>query len=79
MFTYRLYLILNIGDRVMERQTSVILENDDVSECCGMPVGLDDSFGSAKVPYVRDARKVSRNDFCPCGSFVKFKRCCIGK
>ena len=28
----------------------------------------------------REARpKVGRNDLCPCGSGIKFKRCCLGK
>lgn len=33
----------------------------------------------AEQPYVRETAKVGRNDACPCGSGLKFKRCCIGK
>ncbi len=29
----------------------------------------------AAQPYVRDGRKVGRNEFCPCGSGKKFKQC----
>ncbi|MCA9334080.1 SEC-C domain-containing protein [Candidatus Saccharibacteria bacterium] len=27
------------------------------------------------VPFVRDGRKVGRNESCPCGSGKKFKQC----
>ena len=30
-------------------------------------------------PYVRDGKKIGRNDKCPCGSGSKYKKCCIGK
>ena len=30
---------------------------------------------SASVPFVRDGRKVGRNEPCPCGSGKKFKQC----
>ena len=30
---------------------------------------------AAAVPFVRDGRKVGRNEPCPCGSGKKFKRC----
>jgi len=29
--------------------------------------------------FVREGKKVGRNDPCPCGSGKKFKQCCIGK
>lgn len=31
-----------------------------------------------RSPVVRDAPKVGRNDACPCGSGLKFKKCCGG-
>jgi len=31
------------------------------------------------VPFTRSSRKIGRNDLCPCGSGLKFKRCCIGR
>ena len=34
---------------------------------------------SAQPPYRREAPKVGRNEPCPCGSNLKFKRCCLGK
>ena len=29
-------------------------------------------------PYVRETKKVGRNELCPCGSDKKFKKCCNG-
>ncbi len=34
---------------------------------------------SSKAAYVGPAKKVGRNDPCPCGSGKKFKKCCYGK
>jgi len=34
---------------------------------------------SAQAPIRRDHPKVGRNELCPCGSTLKFKRCCLGK
>lgn len=31
------------------------------------------------TPVQRARGKVGRNDFCPCGSGKKFKKCCFGK
>jgi len=30
-------------------------------------------------PYVRSRPKTGRNEPCPCGSGLKFKKCCLGK
>jgi preprotein translocase subunit SecA len=32
--------------------------------------------GSSPAPTKRNAKKVGRNDPCPCGSGKKFKKCC---
>ena len=34
---------------------------------------------SAQVPYRREQPKVGRNETCPCGSGLKYKRCCLDK
>jgi hypothetical protein len=34
---------------------------------------------SRPTPFVRSTPKVGRNEPCPCGSQLKFKRCCLGK
>ncbi|VFM96158.1 MAG: SEC-C motif-containing protein [Candidatus Kentron sp. G] len=31
------------------------------------------------IPYVRQTKKVGRNDPCPCGSGKKYKKCCLNK
>ena len=31
----------------------------------------------ATAPFVREGKKVGRNDPCPCGSGKKYKRCCL--
>jgi preprotein translocase subunit SecA len=35
----------------------------------------DRADGSTVVPFVRDERKVGRNEVCPCGSGKKYKQC----
>ena len=37
------------------------------------------SAQSAQTPFRRETPKVGRNEACPCGSGLKFKRCCLGK
>lgn len=32
--------------------------------------------GMSDTPYVRDSKKIGRNDPCPCGSGKKYKQCC---
>lgn len=34
---------------------------------------------TTQEPYVRDHRKYGANEKCPCGSGLKFKKCCKGK
>ncbi len=41
----------------------------------GSPQGGAQSAPPAPVPFVRDGRKVGRNEPCPCGSGKKFKQC----
>lgn len=40
--------------------------------------GKSTAIRSDKMP-VAAKRKIGRNESCPCGSGIKFKRCCIGK
>jgi hypothetical protein len=40
--------------------------------------GADDDMGDwAEQPYVREGRKIGRNEPCPCGSGKKYKKCCL--
>lgn len=34
-------------------------------------------FGSMKEPRIKGAKKIGRNDPCPCGSGAKYKACCL--
>lgn len=34
------------------------------------------AFGLKIKPYVRTSPKIQRNDSCPCGSGLKYKKCC---
>lgn len=31
------------------------------------------------TPRQRETKKIGRNDKCPCGSGIKYKKCCRGK
>ena len=39
----------------------------------------DDSAYAVAEPFVRDGRKIGRNEPCPCGSGKKYKKCCLQK
>ena len=39
--------------------------------------GLDNIGISRAETYRRPAPKIGRNEPCPCGSGVKFKKCCL--
>jgi preprotein translocase subunit SecA len=41
----------------------------------GGDVAADDQDQETHTPYVRDGRKVGRNEPCPCGSGKKYKQC----
>jgi preprotein translocase subunit SecA len=41
----------------------------------GGPSGGDEKAAEAHTPFIRDGRKVGRNEPCPCGSGKKFKQC----
>ncbi len=40
------------------------------------PIFADGGVGGPEEPYVRTTPKVGRNDPCPCGSGMKYKKCC---
>jgi preprotein translocase subunit SecA len=45
----------------------------------GLGAGETDSVEQQQAkaaPFVRDDRKVGRNEACPCGSGKKYKQCC---
>lgn len=40
---------------------------------------IEDEDYESEQPFVRDGRKIGRNEPCPCGSGKKYKRCCLDK
>ena len=36
-------------------------------------------LGASSTPIMREKHKIHRNDPCPCGSGLKYKKCCINK
>ncbi|MDD2722011.1 MAG: preprotein translocase subunit SecA [Gallionella sp.] len=47
----------------------------DYEEALGQQSGEADEAGEEHQPFVRDGRKIGRNDPCPCGSGKKYKQC----
>ncbi len=43
----------------------------------GVPFGMSPDVSTQQEPVRRSALKVGRNDPCPCGSGLKFKKCCL--
>lgn len=41
--------------------------------------GIRINDGHRDEPYVRETKKIGRNDPCPCGSGKKYKHCCLNK
>ena len=40
---------------------------------------MEPDHSEVTQPYVRDEKKIGRNDPCPCGSGKKYKKCCMNK
>ncbi len=57
-----------------QRRTSGNMEFQH-AEASALPEGENTAEGEASTPFVRDGRKVGRNEPCPCGSGKKFKQC----
>jgi hypothetical protein len=49
----------------------------DPAEFSGPAQSSDDDEREPGQPYVREARKIGRNEPCPCGSGKKYKKCCL--
>ncbi|MEM9305356.1 MAG: preprotein translocase subunit SecA [Pseudomonadota bacterium] len=49
--------------------------NANAAAGAGAGAGAEGAAGAGNQPFVRDGRKVGRNDPCPCGSGKKFKHC----
>jgi transposase-like protein len=56
----------------------IVLEPVTVSQWAD-PDPLHNSAQEPPATFRRDEPKIGRNDDCPCGSGLKFKRCCLNK
>lgn len=69
---------------MLERVGKVLTADDDASHFRGRHDRLKRLYRLyservyAVTTKVRDAKKVGRNDPCPCGSGKKYKKCCLG-
>lgn len=50
---------------------------DDNIVAYEMPHGMGTMYSKKIEPIVRTTEKVGRNKLCPCGSGLKYKKCCI--
>lgn len=60
-----------IDDKILERFDAQVWQHemDHLN-------GVEENVQEALKPFVRDTPKVGRNDECPCGSLLKYKKCC---
>lgn len=64
---------LNVKMEFKHAELANIDQREEVLVAEGASVGA--STSAVVVPFVRDDRKVGRNELCPCGSGKKFKHC----
>lgn len=64
------------------------MSKKEVCDFCGKPAYKTDGqcrtwcyrcFNPIKQPMVNIGPSIGRNDTCPCGSGMKYKKCCINK
>ena len=58
-------------EQILQRQERWLRESEWES------ASFDDEPPGAQEPFVRGQSKVGRNDPCPCGSGLKYKKCCM--
>ena len=56
-------------------KTQTPMERKQVAKPVSTSGGSDNSSSASKT-VVRNSPKVGRNDPCPCGSGLKYKKCC---
>ena len=54
-------------------------KEEDNSKLTIWTKSLRKKFGFKLKPFVRENKKVHRNEKCPCGSGLKYKKCCYKK
>ena len=63
------------GDAEMSIDDAVALRAETNGLLTVSPEQAPPQQQEAQTPFVRDGRKVGRNEPCPCGSGKKFKQC----
>jgi preprotein translocase subunit SecA len=66
---------LNEMSEQKQAADSMKFQHAEASALGGQPKGGQQAAPPAAEPFVRDGRKVGRNEPCPCGSGKKFKQC----
>jgi hypothetical protein len=54
-------------------------QNEPVSVPSAAPLSVcgKENKTNSPLPYTRPEPKIGRNDYCPCGSGLKYKKCCL--
>lgn len=63
----------------MDTRDGRIYEREQVERMDAIDRPYMQEMDHPPTPYQRAAGRVGRNDFCPCGSGKKFKKCCLFK
>jgi len=58
-----------------KKEQAMKFQHAQASALGGPSEGGEQPAAEAPAPFVRDGRKVGRNEPCPCGSGKKFKQC----
>ena len=58
-----------------KKEQAMKFQHAEASALGGGQSGGEEPAAAAAAPFVRDGRKVGRNEPCPCGSGKKFKQC----
>ena len=66
---------LNEMSEQKQSADSMKFQHAEASALGEQPKGAQQAAAPAAEPFVRDGRKVGRNEPCPCGSGKKFKQC----
>jgi SWIM/SEC-C metal-binding protein len=60
-------------------QVIVGIEPDKPEDISDVNRLLKNQRNRSETPIIRTPMKVSPNDYCPCGSGLKYKKCCMSK
>ncbi|MCB5251044.1 MAG: preprotein translocase subunit SecA [Candidatus Cloacimonetes bacterium] len=71
---YNSYIVTQ--ENIKNLLDNAILKHDDISAYQRATSGAENKAEPAKVQPVKNLDKVGRNDPCPCGSGLKYKKCC---